>query len=157
MTKKFSNAVDALINAFFNETLAKGTCSACAVGSIIAWGAGERVGKDLDPVYITDLITNDMWGIAFATTNGVQTRDLEKEKEWYVKTCITASGYSANQLARIEYVFETNTEIHYKNYRYHTKQQVMEDQYNGLCAVMDVLCEIEAIKDTASYKKLFQA
>jgi hypothetical protein len=155
MTKRFKNAVDALMYAFFNETLAKGTCSACAVGTIVAWGAGEKVGKSLSPVYIRDLISNDLWGMAFSTTDGIQSRDYKMEKEWFVKICIKATGYSADELARIEYVFNTNTEIHYKNYPNHTKQEIMEDQYNGLCAVMDVLCEIETIQDAASYKKLF--
>ncbi|KAA6437071.1 hypothetical protein FEM33_20355 [Dyadobacter flavalbus] len=155
MTKRFKNAVDALMYAFFNETLAKGTCSACAVGTMVAWGAGVKVGKCLEPVYISDLVTNDLWGMAFSTTDGIQSRDYKKEKEWFVKICIKETGYSADELARIEYVFDTNTEIHYKNYSGHTKQEIMEDQYKGLSAVMDVLCEIEMIQDPASYKKLF--
>jgi len=39
-------------------------------------GAGEKNRKDLDPVYFSDLITNDMWAEAFSTTNGIQAKDL---------------------------------------------------------------------------------
>jgi hypothetical protein len=43
MTQRFKNAIDALVYAFFNDTLAKGTCAACAVGNIVAHGWGKKV------------------------------------------------------------------------------------------------------------------
>ncbi|GGB78708.1 hypothetical protein [Dyadobacter sediminis] len=153
MTKRFKDSVDALVYAFFHDLLAKGNCSACAVGSMVAWGAGERNRKDLDPVCIYDLVTNDMWAEAFSTTNGIQARDLKKEKEWHIKYCIQATGYNADQLAKVEYAFETNTTIQYVDYGFHSKEEIMQDQFNGLCAVLDVLCEIEKIPDSGSYKK----
>ena len=55
MTARFKFAYDALCEAFFNGTLAKGTCMACACGNIVAKAAGfqtyvPRFGKrTMDP------------------------------------------------------------------------------------------------------------
>lgn len=44
-TKRFDNAMSALVKGFFDETLAKGSCAACAVGNIIAHSIGGTIKK----------------------------------------------------------------------------------------------------------------
>lgn len=43
MTERFQKAYDALVNAFFDGTLAKGTCKACAVGNIVGAACGATI------------------------------------------------------------------------------------------------------------------
>jgi len=146
MTQRFENAVDQLIEAFFNETLTKGKCDRCAVGNIC--GSGE-------------------WAHLFMTEdhNGLQSRNglnmSKKFPEMYKDSLdvVYETGYSPEELAKVESVFERNTAITYSDYmRGHktdddeyTHEEFIQDQFNGLCAVIDVLCEFEG-QDPEVYK-----
>lgn len=164
MTDRFKNAVDALVYAFFNDTLAKGKCSACAVGNMIAHAHGKKVGKGLNPVIIREIVskdgesfylTNRHWGFAFSTSGGSQcVSEYELESIDFLYS-IKPTGYSTSELMKIEFAFETSSLIHQSSYFEHTKSEIMQDQYNGLMAVLDVLCEIEGIEDPSEYKELF--
>lgn len=50
MKTRFNKAIDALVHAYFTGTLAKGDCSFCAVGNIVA-GAWN-----IKPKYLTQNI-----------------------------------------------------------------------------------------------------
>ena len=156
MTTRFKNAIDALVYAFFNDTLAKGTCNACAVGNMVAHGFGKKVDREYNLV-CKDGVGNNEWHHAFMTNahTGYQTIHFENFDKNGVVVCCNATGYTALELAMVEKAFEKNTGIHWTNYESHQKDDIMQDQYNGLMAVVDVLCEIEGIEDPTEYKELF--
>ncbi len=135
--ERFNNAMKALIKGFFDETLMKGDCSACAVGNI------------LNGSYI--------WNRLFYTNK----YGIKERKPSSTETIVEAidlcrsSGYSVGDLMKVEYAFETNTVIDGILYSNRGKQEIVQDQYNGLMAVVEVLCEIEGI-DTKEYKKEFE-
>jgi N-acetylglutamate synthase/N-acetylornithine aminotransferase len=66
------------------------------------------------------------------------------------------TGYSVEELAKIEFAFETNTKISFVNYFNSTEEQIMEDQFNGLMAVMDVMIELDDVKEGEKYKETFK-
>jgi hypothetical protein len=56
----------------------------------------------------------------------------------------------------VEKAFEENTEIPFDKYNHHTSKKVMEDQFKGLMAVMDVLIELDEVKEGEKYKNNFR-
>lgn len=167
-TERFNKAIKALVTAFFEETLAKGNCAACAVGNIVEealefkpckrivafpnyyghYNEGEQLEKVVD-------YPNSKWRHVFCTNNRLsQKMDLSKYSG-LVKDCIDSTGYSVKELALVERSFENATSIFYHDYSHSSKKEIMEDQFNGLMAVVDVLCEIEGY-DSNEYKKLFE-
>lgn len=155
MTTRFKNAIDALIYAFFNDTLAKGICTCCAVGSIVAAGFGRKLNSAV-AVYNDNGTPNSAWGRAFRT-NQFSRQVFEKAyfSDPEVLECVIPTGYSILELARVEKAFEENTEIDWINYPRFTKEEITQDQYKGLLAVVEVLCEIEGIQDPTEYRELF--
>ncbi len=152
MTPRFEKAYNALYNAFMNSTLAKGTCKACAVGNIVANAMGVSVTSKYDCE-----VDNTFWnGIFYTTTageqiirrNGINTDCEKRLKE--------LTEYSWEEMAKVEYAFERSAKIHYCHYGLHTPQEIMEDQFNGLMAVMDVLIELDEVKEGNSYKETFK-
>jgi len=130
---RFNNAISALVKGFFNETLSKGSCTACAVGNICGGDAS------LANVFMTAWGQQDFYPHAY---NGM-TKDV-----------IDATGYSWKDLAKVELAFETSSLIYGGDYHKHTKEEIMQDQYNGLMSVVEVLCKIEGI-DTEETKEMF--
>lgn len=149
MTTRFKNAIDALVHAFFNDTLAKGECTACACANIVAHVNGVKI----DPNDLTKIIETPFgfhtgsWFTPFISPDSIFAEKGDR--------CIASTGFSFDEFIRIERAFESNTKINYWSYYRHSKEAIMQDQYNGLCAVVDVLCEIEGIEDPAEYKELF--
>ena len=155
MTTRFKNAIDALVHAYFNDTLAKGNCHSCAIGSIVANSWGFKP-KSLGEKIVKDGISNARWSDAFYTSNiGIQSCNENYFTSREVLACVRPTGYSIEELMNIEHAFEKNAKIHHSNYCDFTKKEVEEDQYNGLMAVLDVLCDIEGVADVSEYKELF--
>ncbi len=139
--ERFNKAISALVKAFFDGTLAKGTCAACACGNIIHYSNNVLVPKNIwfeDPLLHKEL----------ADSAGNAWTDIDRFN--YNK-----SGYSIKELQEIERAFEGTSRIHWHSYKNSTKEQIMEDQYNGLMAVVDVLCELDGIVEKEQYKKMF--
>lgn len=169
MTERFQKAYDALVNAFFNDTLARGTCAACAVGNIVAAAKGGIVGRYPGSIRFNCTVNNSFWRDLFYTAfDGIQEITFRPRKHKYeiskpgtansVQLCqelFDLTGYTADDLALVEYAFETNTEIYYNGYYHHTPQEILEDQYRGLCAVFEVLCWLDDITDS-DYKEKMQ-
>lgn len=149
MTPRFEKAYNALYNAFMNDTLAKGTCKACAVGNIVANAMGVSVTSKYDCE-----VDNTFWNdIFYTTTAGEQ---IIRRNAICEKRLKELTEYSWEELAKVEYAFERAAKIHYYYYRFYTPQQIMEDQFNGLMAVMDVLIELDEVKEGNSYKETFK-
>jgi len=149
MKATFEHSVDILVKAYMNDTLAHGYCPACAVGNLCAAAKNfyvirsegicskfEWTSKRSGGVFIPS------WDDVFITINGVQ-RITPSAYFGIAKEEIDATGYSWQELARIEWAFES------------ADRDYSEDEwmFNGLMAVVDVLAEIHGVsleaKETA--------
>jgi len=148
---RFEKAYGALYDAFMNDRLQAGNCSACAVGSIIGSAQGSNFIRtkmsNLD-MWCTDIKSN-WWKSMFNTNNNHQHfkyDDIMNER------LLNITGYDAYEMSMIEYAFESNTKIKF----YHDcsdKDKLMEDQINGLCAVIDIMIELDNINNGSLYKE----
>lgn len=164
MSKRFNNAISALYDGFFKNTLVKGTCSACAVGNIVARAAGCSVVKDNDLVghafYHSSGESNVYWGMLFNTDNyGMQrfSKPSNVGTEFLALALrnIKPTGYTVSQLGAVEKAFERASRIVYTDYEYYTEDEIIQDQYKGLVAAIEVLCAIEGV-DAKEYTKLME-
>jgi hypothetical protein len=153
MTERFERAYNTLIDAFFDGTLAKGNCSACAVGNIVAGAHKAKVSMELNDdsdywywdVYCS--IDNSSWSNLFVTVSEKQYKRNKNDK--FIKSSlklIEPTGYNEDELARIEFAFEIHTKITIGNYQKYSEKEILEDQYNGLCAVFEVMGELDNIE-----------
>lgn len=159
MTQRFEKAYNALLKAFMDDTLAKGTCTACAVGNIVADAMGTKVVR-VSPSYFNCNRKNNFWGDLFVTDAFFHKQMIYNEKSSrakYIKARLKKlTGYSWKELAKIEYVFETNTKVLKGLYPLTDEKEIMEDQFNGLMAVMDVLIELDNIEEGNKCKEAFK-
>lgn len=157
MTKRFEKAYNALYNGFMNGTLAKGCCSACAVGNIVADSLGGTITKEKNGDFSCE-VDNSFWNEFFVTIEHEQTLfpDFDNKNHIDYKRLKELTGYSVKELAKIEFAFETNTEIRHYRYPLVSEQQVKEDQFKGLMAVMDVMIELDNIEEGKKYKETFK-
>lgn len=144
MTERFRKATDALYNAFFNGTLAKGTCTACAVGNIVCDAMGGKIFTDPDCGLFVSTVGNEFWGSFFATNYRQQKIEYDRGVDLLLQNL---TNYSLDELAQVENAFEKNTKINYLNYNNSSEQDILEDQYKGLCAVFDVLMELDGMDE----------
>lgn len=123
----YHKTVDKLLDAYNNEELMHSNCMMCAVGNIC----------DGD----------NSWSVLFFTEYNhrkkeskqiVSVYNFKEEREGGLQT-IANSGYTKEELMKIEFAFE-NSISH--NYLYYKETAIKEGQYIGLCAVLDVLKEI---------------
>lgn len=162
-SKRFNNAIAALVKGYMENTLFKSSCSACAVGNMISHSMNIKIVNDS---FSGNLCWSDnnrpYWFSVFCTTFKQQIiRENLYTKD--AKLQIDSTGYSWKELARIEFAFETSskiTEIKYSQLPYETRDVILDaDQLKGLMVVIDILCDIEEIsqeKEINSYKKMFE-
>jgi len=159
MTERFEKAYNVLLKAFMNDTLASGTCAACAVGNIIADAMGGVIRKNDENNFKCN-IDNEWWTNVFVTgSDGDQTIYKVKDDgdiKVYRKRMFELTGYKWDELAKVEKVFEKNNDIKHCYYDEKTEQEIMEDQFNGLMAVMDVLIELDKVEEGQKYKDCFK-
>jgi hypothetical protein len=143
----YDKTVSILVDAYFNDTLQHGICSKCAVGNLI------NAAKPFTRKQIDDLIhSRDGWVKVFCTINANRISEQHLiYPDNYVgeaKKQIDSTGYSWENLSKIEYAFETASEgCNQEDY-----------MFNGLMAVIEILDEIHENKDiekTAQSKKRF--
>ena len=137
-SNRFSSAITALVNAFYNETLDKGSCTKCAVGNIVHHSL-NKINPELTGFA-------GEWTKVFMTPIGF-TEQITTPDRYYgtSKAVIDSTNYSWQELALVEKAFESNTK---------QGDLSIDNMYNGLMAVVDVLCEIEGIESTNT-KELF--
>ena len=120
----YYKTITTLNDAWRNGSLRKGNCKACAVGNML--GSYE-------------------WDALFSTFRGRQVRQAPKQAihkgfgSDYVQKAvdmIDASGYTPEELMRVEFTFETARE----------GKTERQSQYNGLCAVFEVLQQIHEVE-----------
>ena len=154
MTPRIQKAIDTFLDSLNEGTLAKGTCVACAVGNLVAAGAGAKITEDLESCagYL-----NSTWSFAFST-NSEGTRRIDKsyfDNEEVIDN-ISKTDFSIHELMQIEYAFETNTEISYISYDNCSRKSIRQDQIKGLEAVVKVMLsfdeQVEDVKEVFTHK-----
>ena len=152
-TERFDKAYKALYNAFMNGTLAKWDCAACACGNIIAAAnnlilTSEELKSRSDcSISISEIDYNSQIGVKIEKLwkSNFSSIDLKTNDNYLFK--VNSAGYTGLEFSRIEIAFETNTKIRSFDYYLFTENEILNDQYNGLIAVMDVLIELDNIEN----------
>lgn len=148
-SERFTKAYDSLVDAFFKGVLAAGTCMACACGNIVAAAAGISMTKE---EFLEELERqrNDEG----ASPKAVEIMGLWSERRHFWGSdaiyasmnwegVLNVAGYTTEEFVEIEKAFEQATHIWGLQYHKHSEQEILEDQYKGLCAVVDVLLQLE--------------
>lgn len=159
--RDFHYTVNVLVKAYLEDTLAHGVCTACAVGNIIQDAIGVKAERRTDnPSGFHFMRLKEdkymRWQSLFMTNSQGEQRpdEISRDHDRIEGTLqIEATGYSVDEMARIEYAFETAPR------NCSPKDYLNEEwMFNGLMAVVDVLADIHGIdltqKDAA--KLLFE-
>jgi hypothetical protein len=133
--EKFDDTINILVAAYLNNSLMHRNCHACAVGNMIA--AHLNITYDQNLKWIGRQVA---WKEVFVT---FRYHPTQIKRPWAytgeAKAQIDATGYSWQELSRLEYAFE-------KAAKGNTQE---EHLFNGLMAVVDVLCQIHEVTQTA--------
>lgn len=170
MTERFKKAYDALVRAYFEGTLAKGSCIACACGNIIFNAIGEPLTKEIFKLEVAKYRTRflDEYDVSVLKTFRDKAESLWSSKRNFSgASCIrpipqfehdvNESGYTVKEFTEIEEAFEMNTKLSISRYFCTFEQDILEDQYKGLCAVVDVLMKLdEQIEGADELKQEFR-
>lgn len=170
MTPRIENAINVLLDAINNRTLAKGSCSACAVGNLIAASHGAIIApRIITQGFKSTLMLLPIWTSLFFTRGDkTEYKVLKGFTELYkvafsfptneavwakAEEMISKSDFTKEELVQIEHAFETNTSILGEDYHKYSNEEVKEDQIKGLSAVIDVMKTFDKV--TFSTKKEF--
>lgn len=126
MEQRILDAIDIFLDAINQNKLGKGQCVTCAVGNLVRHYNGKE---------------DVRWKSLFITAAGKQHIRIEGFKHLVNKglSSIEKVPFTENELAQIEFAFETNTKILMNNYCHHSKEEVRADQIKGLTAVIEVM------------------
>jgi hypothetical protein len=139
----FDRTVKILVAAYLNNSLVHRNCHACAVGNIVA--ANLDIPFDHNLKWVGRQVA---WKEVFVT---FRYQIAQIKRPWAytgeAREQIDATGYSWQELARMEYAFE----------RAPMGRSREEHVFNGLMAVVDVLCQIHQMEETTktAAKQLF--
>lgn len=131
-TKRFERAVSKLYNAFHNGTLDAYDCKYCAVGNLCD--------------------NSDEWeSVCCYMLDLSEYKGVKKE-------IIDETGYSPKELRIIEEVFITlgKNKSAINDLTMSSDFEEREDQFKGLCAVIEYLCELDNIPNIMDYTSLFE-
>ena len=129
---RFERAINKLQRAFFDGEIEKGCVKTCVMG-ILCNGDHEWV-----------FFLPDMY-------EGLDS--LKKANE-----SIQETGYKwEGELEKVEKAFGENAFIYYYAYKLYAREEIDSDLFNGLMAVVDVLCDIDNLSDEVreETKKMF--
>lgn len=171
MATRFEKAYNALIKGYFEGTLAKGTCVACAVGNIIADAQGDAIRRITcsESLYGTHegviaaeyekfiCDNNNTWWSKLFCTGFLGLQYRNRELPIIASKLFDLTGYTDDELAMVEFAFEQNSVIPCTLYEGMDELKVLEDQFNGLSAVVDVLIKLDNIdNEDNKYNKKFR-
>jgi len=141
-TERFNRAYDALVKAYFEGTLFAGLCQACAVGNMVLYANGGHYKDRGDNEIGYPSIDNTRWSPS-----------MRDNLDSYF---LNNTGYSQDELLKIEKVFERNSSIKYGSRHKYSQQDILEDQFKGLSAVVNLLLELDSIEPNDSYNAKFR-
>ena len=139
--RDFKHTMDLLVKAYFEDNLKHESSRYCAVGNIVG-------GRDWIRIFLTMNGKQHFLPPGYGTIGGkvVQSPNIkmaliEREEGFLL---IQKSGYSVDELARVEFAFETAPKGENDN----------DWMFNGLMAVLEVLADIHGV--TIDGKKVFE-
>lgn len=134
----YKKTVDTLYEAYFNDALEHNVCTACAVGNILGF-------MDWNNLFTTTKY-EPSFSQVLLQTDGIYYSKYDKECLSNIKLIeqIEKSGYSWQELAKIEFAFESAPE----------GKSDEDYMFNGLVAVLEVLKNIHDIEDEASLENV---
>ncbi|WP_298536118.1 Na(+)-translocating NADH-quinone reductase subunit F [uncultured Algibacter sp.] len=135
-SKRLELAVQKLYIAFHNNTLYPECCKQCAVGNI--------------------LDHTDSWKYLSDHHGSIELNYIGRVHQTLGRKF---NGYSPQELLKIEHVFLKAcgflVPLHYKNDK--PKNALNKDQlFNGLCEVIELLCQFDGIKNVMSHKNIIR-
>ena len=139
MTGRIERAIDVFLDAINKGTLAKGSCTACAVGNLVAHGLGAKI----QPRSFHCNMDNTHWSDFFWSTSVGPVVTFRKMYDPNVIENIEATEFNWKELSRIEHAFESNAKIHADDYQRYSKEKIRADQIKGLEAVIKVMLEFD--------------
>ena len=131
-TERFDNAVSKLYTAYHVGVLNKMDCGKCAVGNMC--DGNEKWVYDIDDFRIIDKYTD--------------LSELQDRKNYF------NTGYSALEIAEIENIFMFGKNLQETKVYF---DQAEFDNFKGLCAVLEYLCELDNIPNVMDYTRLFES
>ena len=135
-TKRLEQALLKLYNAYHNNTLNPEDCAACAVGNI--------------------LDNHDSWK---HLSNEHGSLELNYVGRVHQNLGRKFNGYTPQELLKIEKVFLEACGFKTPLCHYNSKPinpTAKDNLFNGLSAVIDLLCKIDCIDNVMDYSKLFE-
>ena len=145
METRIQKAIDIFLDAINNNTLAKGTCVACAVGNLVSHELNIK--PEIKGTFDEDgkLHLNSQWGTIVLGMN-------RGNKEEGLKQC-NLTDFNISELNEIEKAFETNTKIKWSDYDSFSKEEIRADQIKGLEAVVKTMLNFNNSKENV--KEIF--
>lgn len=169
----YQKTVDLLLDAYNTDQLKHGDCTACAVGNICGGNDNWRFlfvtpnnkqeKADRNKVRVKNfdtneekLIPNDKLVTFLETNTGFVDSDCNVSwnvvsplqyinwKEDGIKA-IESTGYTIEELARVEYAFEHSLRNTPEGYNYYVDKDPKKGQFIGLTAVLGILAEIHEV------------
>ena len=135
LTTRIEEAVTKLYKAFHNNTLHPECCKKCAVGNIC---------NNLD-----------FWQHLSDAHGSLQLNYVGRVHQQLGRKFY---GYTPQEILKIEAAFLTgcgySLPLHHKGRR-PTNPEDKETLFKGLCAVVELLCELDGIANIMNYQKLF--
>jgi len=130
-TIRFNAAITKLYNAFHKGELNPNDCMHCAVGNLC------------DNSNLWARLVKSHYGRKYYLDNYIG----------QVKETVDKTGYSALELLKIEDIFLTGCNVKAGDFHlYKDKNR----QFNGLCAVVEYLCELDNISNVMEVQSLFE-
>ena len=143
MTDRIKKAIDIFLDAINNQTLASGTCSACAVGNLIAHELGviPKVEKLIE--YASIIQPQAAW---ISVKKGASPKFSQGKTHEEVIELMKSTGFSVEELLEIEKAFEDNTYINFAAYPHYAKEEIKKDQIRGLKAAIEVMKNFDKVE-----------
>ena len=138
---RLENAITKLYTAFHDGTFNVWSCQACAVGNICGSDDWKHILSPLNR-------PNNFRLSVFPN------RKESDFNEITMTESMIKSGYTAFELSKIEKVFIDNHNLLASDDSECNIRKTC--QYNGLCAVVEYLCELDNIPNVMDYTKLFE-
>lgn len=139
----YHKTVDILYQAYFNDTLEHGQCTSFAIGNIVAANCGfnfEHTVHGLLWFSASGRHEIAFWDYVFSTVNNHQAIYPDKAEEIHIKKQIDSTGYPWQELAQIEFAFETAP----------AGLSKADRMFNGLVAVLEVLKQLHEVVDISA-------
>ena len=133
----YLKTTDVLLDAFNKKDLEHANCTYCAVGNIcIEASKNTGIERDKWSWLFVSLPLNSQVLYPYGESNVVEIAEA--------KILIKETGYTVNELARIEKAFESA----------HARDDKENTQIHGLKAVLDVLTEIHQVDEQVHSEKI---